>query len=510
MKKYLIILIIPLIFSCDKIFHEEDIEYIVLDTYSEKVDMVNGMYTNLIKVHNQNYFELLCRSDDINHMMYYVYDHCAGGGYQIDYNTIKGNIYKYLYIAIINANSLIKQVNENENPELLGEIYFLRAYCYFKLARFFGTSPLVTDIDVNYNIKKPSYREVYEFIEADLLKAIEYLPDTYTNSRILYETPHDGTAKALLAEVYLSMAGFPVNDKSKYALAASLSGDIIENADYYGINLLNDFADLWKEEYRHNNENIFGLFFKLDKQRPERPFRSIFSDGDFNASTEFNSLGLNLEMIANFKFFNSYPDNYRKFTTMRTGAYRNRELALKDTVINIIYFHKFDLINEPCNYLNGFRCLKWIDQKASITFPEKVIYNTIYLLRYAQTLLTYAEAKGHLGEIDESAYKAVNMIRRRANKLDINTPSIYDLQANLTKEQFLDSVVWERAWELFYEPDGRWFDIIRLDLKDKLPEYIDSLDAPTVIDDRYLTNDWYFYKIPKEDRWLNPNLEEEE
>ena len=66
------------------------------------------------------------------------------------------------------------------------------------------------------------------------------------------------------------------------------------------------------------------------------------------------------------------------------------------------------------------------------------------------------------------------MIRRRANKLDINSPSVYDLQPSLTKEQFIDSVVWERAWELFFEPDSRWFDIIRLDLRDKIPENIDS------------------------------------
>ena len=130
---------------------------------------------------------------------------------------------------------------------------------------------------------------------------------------------------------------------------------------------------------------------------------------------------------------------------------------------------------------------------------------TLYLLRYAQTLLTYAEAKARSGDIDESAYEAVNQIRRRANKLDPFTPSQFDLSPGLTTEQFLDSVVWERAWELCTEPEGRWFDIVRLDLRSKLAEYRYPQDVPTRVSDDFLNEDWYFYLIPQEDRWLNPN-----
>jgi hypothetical protein len=108
--------------------------------------------------------------------------------------------------------------------------------------------------------------------------------------------------------------------------------------------------------------------------------------------------------------------------------------------------------------------------------------------------------------LDESAYEAVNMVRRRANKLDIYSPSKFDLPKNLSTEQFLDYVVWERAWELSFEPDGRWFDIVRLNLKDKLPEYRFSNDLPNEVPLQYLTDDWYFFKIPVEDRIINPNF----
>jgi len=507
MNKYILILFIPILFSCEKYFHEEDNEYLVLDTYQKKIDMINGIYAQLVIIHSQDYFELLCRSDDVNKYDNFRFDYCRNWG-STDYNSLIENLYKNLYAAIVNANSLIKQLGENENPELVGEVYFLRAYCYFKLARFFGTPPLVTDIEVNYQIPKPGYREVYEFIEADLLKAIEFLPLTYSNCRILGETPHKGSAKALLAEVYLSMAGYPVNDSTKYISAARLSGEIIANAEYYGISLLNDFADLWKEENRHNSENIFGLFFNINK---ERPIAMFF---DINIHTLHNTLGTNRLIAPELKYFNTYPHNYRKIVSMITGRYEYIELPVLDTIYNIFFLNKIDPLKNPCSLIHNFYIFKWIDYDSFINQlhyeQTKEVYKTIYLLRYAQTLLTYAEAKGHLGELDESAYKAVNIIRRRSYNLDINSPSPYDLQSNLTKEQFTDSVVWERAWELFYEPDGRWFDIIRLNLKDKLSEYRYDFDFPTVIDDSYLTSDWYFYLIPQEDRWLNPNLEIEE
>ncbi|HAH23787.1 MAG TPA: hypothetical protein DCL77_08525 [Prolixibacteraceae bacterium] len=131
----------------------------------------------------------------------------------------------------------------------------------------------------------------------------------------------------------------------------------------------------------------------------------------------------------------------------------------------------------------------------------------MYLLRYAQTLLTYAEASARSGKLDESAFEAVNRIRRRANKLDIYSPSKFDLSKSLSAEQFIDAVVWERAWELSFEPDGRWFDIVRLNLKDKLPDYRFSNDVPNQVPQQYLTEDWYFYKIPEEDRIINPNFQ---
>jgi starch-binding outer membrane protein, SusD/RagB family len=266
MKKYFFLVILIGFISCDKIFQEEYEDYIVIDTEQEKADMINGIYANLVKVYNQYYFEALRRSDDINmYWNYSFYKNGSGcGSKTTNVATPKyDNIYYRFYKIIISANSMLLQLSEEKDPGLIGELYMLRAYAYFNLARFFGNPYIVKDIDVNYLLERPSYTEVYEFIEEDMLKAIRFLPDTYSKARIPGETPHKGMAKALLAEIYLAWAGFPVNDKSKYNKAAQLAGEVIQKHEYYGFGLLDDFADLWKAENKHNKENVFGLFFNI-------------------------------------------------------------------------------------------------------------------------------------------------------------------------------------------------------------------------------------------------------
>jgi hypothetical protein len=495
MNKYGILLLL-FCFSCQSIFHEDDNQYIVLDSRQKKIDMINGIYSLLTQVHNKDYFSSLVRSDDINFYRNYTLStkngYCsASGAENINFIEVTGNIYLKLYTAILAANTVIAQSNKSEDSEILGEAYFLRAYCFFKLTRLFGRVPLVTDIDVNYLLEKPSYCEVYELIEEDLKNALSLLPDTYADARIKGETPNKGTAKAMLAEVYLSMAGFPVNDKTKYAEAARLAGEVIEQAGLYNYALLSDIANLWKAEYRHNTENIFGLFYN------ERTENTISNIDNSQIWESFYTPGL--------KFYANFPDNYRKIESFKTGEYVKFTTQLADTIIFGLYFLKYDPINDPCTFVMSAASRKWFDQTP---VADNGSYITLSILRYAQTLLTYAEAKAHIGELDESAYEAVNKVRRRANKLDLNTQSVFDLTTNLSQEQFIDSVVWERAWELCFEPDGRWFDIVRLDLKDKLKQFRFSYENIAQVPRIILSSDWYFYLPPQQDRWLNPNFEE--
>ena len=531
MKRYLFFILILLSLGCTREIDDELTQYLVLDQQQEKIDLINGIYSRLVRVHNHNYFNLLARSDDLstyNRSNSWLDENGKSHCYpsregQVLTSTDVGEVYVNLYTAVVNANNLLCKLSEDEDAELMGEVYYLRAYCFLKLARLFGRPPLVIDTEVNYLLEKPDYRDLYKQIEEDLLQAIDLLPETYTDARIPNETPHKGTAKALLAEVYLSMAGYPVNDESKYALAAQYAGEVINQAEYYGFGLLDDFNALWKEAYRHNKENIFGLFYDPDSTLT---YNDIGQQNiNLHNNSEFTEItGI---FLPELHFFKNFPDNYRKYHTLKKGKYQKLSIRLSpdeeaDEITEnneVLRYFLYDPVTDPCTYASNCTYTKWLDLDLYRRGGTSVFgglhdwgylksKNTLYLLRYTHTLLTFAEASVRSGNLSNIAYEAVNKVRRRANNVDINGHSPFDLTPNLTQEQFIDSVVWERAWELCFEPDGRWFDIIRLDLKNKLNEYRLPAEKPVEFSDDLITRDWYFLKIPQEDRWLNPNFEE--
>ena len=104
--------ILPVLFilcSCEGIFHKEDNEYFFLDSEQEKVDLLNGIYSSLVKVHNGNYFIMMSRADDVNFYFNYSFnypDHhgCGRGGGVFFYNYIDGikdELYLNLYKAVM-------------------------------------------------------------------------------------------------------------------------------------------------------------------------------------------------------------------------------------------------------------------------------------------------------------------------------------------------------------------------------------------------------------------------
>ena len=76
------------------------------------------------------------------------------------------------------------------------------------------------------------------------------------------------------------------------------------------------------------------------------------------------------------------------------------------------------------------------------------------MLRYAEVLLTYAEAKIEQNQIDASVYEAINQVRHRAGMPNVDEAK-YSNQAKLR-----ELVRRERRVEFAYEGMRRW-DIIR-------------------------------------------------
>ena len=438
--------------------------------------------------------------------------------------------WRKVYSVIASINNILCQydmssIKDNKTKELLGELVFLRAYLHYRLTLIYGRIPIVANNEVSYTSKRSAVNEVYEFIESELLTAIEMLPSNITTSRLPYETPDQGCAKALLGEVYLSWAGYPANDASKYKLSAKTTGEIIDSASFYNYDLLPDFEDLWNKEMYHNNEEIFCRYIDpkiIQRRRYLGRYTLVkyLRGGGFGYDGKGRIGFSNGYPSPEIEFYNSYPKNYRKDITFYTRIYVDsmtiyghtnypgsgidpNPLLAAGLDTGYFYVDKTDFTSRAAYrkfFIDTIFSSKGFSEDTGDNYSGS---RRIYLIRFAQTLLTYAEASARSGNLNDKAYECVNKVRRRANHLPLDSPSPYDLQPGLSSEAFADSVVRERAWELAGEIGHRWFDMVRTQTVKKVFEQHDPNDGGPF---EYSTNDKYFFPIPENDVYLNPNL----
>ena len=430
-----------------------------------------------------------------------------------------------IYKIVISCNNIICQFENqktiaSEMQAGIGEAYLIRAYAYFNLVRIFGQVPIVNNVTVNYTVGKSSFNDIYAFIVSDLKHAISLLPANRSAARIPSISPSRGSAKAILAEVYLTMGGYPLKDETNYALSAEMAGEVIDSASFFGFNLLPDIADLWNGNQKINDETILGLYYNSSVSQLN------YSGGNQinNALAVYPTSGYPFSLwyyyvspyiISGHNFFNNYPENYRKEATFQTllpwiyiGDNNEDIVQFKNYTYadftNLIFYKKFGY---SCSAKDTGVVVKLPDDSNSSAYFTTYFHYSydqpIYIFRYAHTLLTYAEAKARSGSLDEKAYDAINMVRRRANKLDVNTPSQFDVKSGLSANQFADSVVRERELELCGEMEGRWFDLVRLKMVEQLPGLRDKASiAPPYA----FTKEYYFAPIPDNELDFDPNL----
>lgn len=158
----------------------------------------------------------------------------------VDNNHLQ-TMWQSSYEAIVRtANFAINKIpdcpglTDQERNRLIGEAKFFRALNYFYLVKAFGAIPIVTTTYTTIEdlyVKRSTEQKVYEFIVKDLTDAVSMgLPDkSFPENGFRISK---GSVLALLADVYLNMAGYPIKDESKYQLAAEAAVSLIKNANY--------------------------------------------------------------------------------------------------------------------------------------------------------------------------------------------------------------------------------------------------------------------------------------
>lgn len=413
-----------------------------------------------------------------------------------------------LYTGIYNANDFLERVSVkmdsyNESDKQLATIYIaearaLRALYYFELVRRWGNIPLMTSTAMSDQHPSTFVQadpvDVYKLIEEDLLYACDILPyaqdDTYRSSNDYRFSK--GAALGLLAKVYATWAGYPVQDTSKWEAAAKTARILIESGKH---DLLSDYEQLWKNTCNgiwDPTESLIEIsFYSPTYSGNSDPVGRI---GKWNGVKTTADAGRSGSTAANVQVVHSFVLNWRAEAEPdpATGISPDRRQNLSianykhghnDSKTGAVYTGDYYLTASIPNDDEATALAKDLDpeksQKAKQTYTpakwdiDKYMENipfvnndksTVnwYVLRYADVLLLYAEALNEWkGGPTTDAYAAINKVRKRGyTKADGTFDKNYALPEGLDQTAFREAVRKERAYELAFEGHRR-LDLIR-------------------------------------------------
>lgn len=161
--------------------------------------------------------------------------------------------YNRFYSIIADVNTLLAKSDESYT-RFRAEACFLRAYAYFELVRSWGPQPVLltpTEKQDALNAIRQSEKDVYDQIIKDLQYAISNLNEYYEGK----EAGRVGSwaARTLLANVHVTMAGYPLNDANAYQQAVDILSPVINAME-------KRFAPNYKDIFDLGQENKWDLF----------------------------------------------------------------------------------------------------------------------------------------------------------------------------------------------------------------------------------------------------------
>lgn len=364
-----------------------------------------------------------------------------------------------------------QQADRNLRLALQGDAYALRAYYLYELLKYYGgrstagdmagvpifTEPVApAEADMN-RIRRATYDECMEQILRDCDSALLYLPEA--NRDFLKEQEMipvlgavryrrmDGISvkclKALALLTWASPAFNPLDDRSRYDLAARAAKEVIdfkltvESADKVSGGFSLDKPFSWSNP--NDPEAIF-----ISQIFQGSTYESYFYPQGFNGQ---GSYGPTQEFVDAFPDANGYPITDPRSIYDPTRPYENRDPRFYKTVFyngsqvvrntnesDVMYI--FDtseggkdapgLVNtSPTGYY--IRRHLYLGWNASDAVVQNV-YRCIYIYRWTHMCLAFAEAANEVvGPLDETRYglsakQALAYVRNRP--LEGDTPGI--------------------------------------------------------------------------------------
>ncbi|WP_455641039.1 RagB/SusD family nutrient uptake outer membrane protein [Parabacteroides sp.] len=408
-----------------------------------------------------------------------------GKGEHLSTNDLVKALWKNCYTGIGRTNTFIANVpsvdmDESEKAKMVGEVKFLRAFYYLNLADKFGGVPLITDApdaDAQESLPRNSKEEVVTQILKDLDDAAAVLPDNYASADLGRATK--GAALALKARVLLY--------NSRWAEAAAAAKQVMDLKVY---KLFNDYRHFFSEANKHNSEVIFNVETKIPEYTT-----------DYDAGIYRLNRPAPLKELVDMYLCTDGKTIEESAVYDPEKPYENRDPRLLKSIncIGYPYLGKITTLEDVVT--TGFGVKKYTSYEDDVSIPlvERSAFNFI-LIRYAEVLLTYAEAQNEAVGPDQSVYDAINQLRKRP---DINMPEV---PKGLTQDQMREVIRRERRIELTFE--GLYYsDILRWKTAEKENNGVmHNYEGVEILKRAFNPKRDYLWPIPYNQTVLNPNL----
>jgi len=404
-----------------------------------------------------------------------------GNGTAASDNASARNAWADFYAVIGRTNFLLDNIHNAEGNvdaayinQVKSEARFLRAYSYFYLTQFFGDVPLITktiNLEEAQTARTPK-KDIADWIIKEMDEIAPSLP-------VYYEANVRGRATRVAA--YFLKAYTALCD-SRWTIASQASKAAMD-LGYYQLHP--NYAQLFSYDGETSKEIIFAMQY-LKGIQIHIAFRQLGSRLGAGVSNEVPTQamvdsyecldGLTIDKSPLFDPKHPYKNRDPRLamsialpgSTYLGFQFETHPDSLKVWNYNLIPAKRVANTDATNTYatFTGYLWRKWIDIK-DLTNTQQCD-NDIILMRYADLLLIYAEAKIEANEIDASVFDALDAIRGRVGMPKVPRSSV---QANLR------SVVRrERKIELAME-GRRLFDLRRWHIAEKVmngPRYGNS------------------------------------
>ena len=360
----------------------------------------------------------------------------------------------FIFDGIAACNDVIYALENSKfefdgRARVLSEIRVLRAFFYYIAADGYDNVPFcINKLDTSY--PKPQNRAyLFGWIENEILTNMDNLADSReTNS---YGRITKGVANTLLTKLYINA---PVwGQPAQYDKAAAAAKAVITSGTY-------SLAANYKDNFIVHNETSPEAIFAI-------PYSTQYIESSDNAFCLFAlTLSANLAKkkysigdgwygyVGQPDFIETYEEGDKRLTdTYLFGQMydkEGREMSIsikgsKDPVPYIIdpIFPESDFVNGRSE-LEGAFLHKWEYQNDGLLTSYKIsMENDIFIFRYADVILLYAEALLRDGKgLDALALDGLKQIRKRAGLEEISNWDLDKLYIERGHEMALEG--WRR------------------------------------------------------------------